>query len=144
MDKQHVLREIRRIAAANGGKAPGRLVFERETGIRQSEWYPDLWLRWSEALAEAGYTPNPLQARLGDSFLVEKYIGFVRELGRLPVAGEIRRKAKTDKSFPSHTVFGRFGGKGRLLDAVTSFCQATPGHDDVLELCERHALLHGG
>ena len=54
VDRVHIIREIKRIATANGGKAPGRLVFEGETGIKQSEWYPDLWLRWSEALEEAG------------------------------------------------------------------------------------------
>jgi hypothetical protein len=33
IDKSHIIREIKRIANANEGKAPGRLVFERETGI---------------------------------------------------------------------------------------------------------------
>jgi FAD/FMN-containing dehydrogenase len=34
MDKAHILRQIRRVAAANGGIAPGRGVFERETEIK--------------------------------------------------------------------------------------------------------------
>ena len=78
MDKLHIIREIKRIAAANDGKAPGRLVFERETGIKQSEWYPHLWLRWSEAQAEAGYAPTQLQAKLSNEVLMQKYIGLVR------------------------------------------------------------------
>lgn len=39
-NKDHIISEIKRIALATGGKPPGRLVFERETGIRQSDWYP--------------------------------------------------------------------------------------------------------
>jgi Meiotically up-regulated gene 113 len=31
-----------------------------------------------------------------------QYIGLVRELGRFPIWGELRRKAKQDESFPSH------------------------------------------
>jgi len=135
MDKLHILREIKRIAVANGGRAPGRLVFERETGIKQSDWYPHLWLRWSEALAEAEYAPNQLQTKLSDDVLMQKYIGLARELGKLPVVGEIRRKAKSDKSFPSHTVFNRFGGKERLIEAVVNYCQDKPGFEDVLTLC---------
>lgn len=139
MDKHHILREIKRIAVANGGKAPGRRVFERETGIKESDWYPHLWLRWNEALAEAGYAPNQLQSRMSDAVLIQKYIGLVRELEKLPVVGEIRRKAKSDKSFPSDKVFNRFGGKDKLIEAVISFCQGNPGYDDILALCERRA-----
>ncbi len=135
MNKPHILHEIKRIAAANSGRAPGRLVFERETGIKQSEWYPHLWLRWSEALAEVGYAPNLLQTRLSDEVLMEKYIGLVRELGKLPVVGEIRRKVKSDKSFPSHMAFNRFGGKEKLIQAVIDYCHEKPGFEDVLALC---------
>lgn len=53
MTRDHILAEIRRITLQQGGKPPGREVFERETGIKQSEWYPALWLRWGEALSEA-------------------------------------------------------------------------------------------
>lgn len=97
VDKNRIIREIKRIASANGGKAPGRLVFEGETGIKESDWYPDIWLRWSEALAEAGYAPNKLTVRIEDDVVIQKYIGLVRELNRFPILGEIRRKAKTDK-----------------------------------------------
>jgi len=46
IDKTRILEEIRRIASANNGKAPGMRAFERETGIRHSDWFPHLWLRW--------------------------------------------------------------------------------------------------
>lgn len=34
VEKNRVIREIKRIASANGGKAPGRLVFEGQTEIQ--------------------------------------------------------------------------------------------------------------
>jgi len=101
IDRTHIIREVKRIADANGGKPPGVQVFERETGIKQSDWYPDTWLRWSDALEEAGYPPNKLQGRIGDEVLIEKYMALVRELRRFPVIGEIRRKAKTISYFPA-------------------------------------------
>ena len=136
MDRGHIVREIRRIAAAHGGTAPGRLVFERESGIKQSEWYPNLWLRWNDAIAEAGFAPNVLQSRLHDTFVLEKYVELVRELGKIPVVGELRRKARSDRGFPSHTVFSRFGGKKGLLQALLSFCESHPGYEDIVRVCQ--------
>lgn len=133
-NRDHIISEIKRIANANGGKAPGRQVFERETGIRESDWYPDIWLRWSEALAEAGHAPNQLMGRIDDEVVIQGYIGLVRELGRFPVLGEVRRKAKADKSFPSHTVFDRFGGKEKLIESVVGYCRGNAGFSDVLAL----------
>lgn len=135
MDRGQIVAEIKRLAVENNGQAPGRQAFTRTTGVKMSDWYPHIWLRWGDALAEAGYAPNRLQTRASDEVLVAKYIKLVRELGRLPVEGEIRRKARGDESFPSHTAFNRFGGKQRLLAAVGAYCRKTPGFEDVLALC---------
>jgi hypothetical protein len=104
-----------------------------------AEWYPHLWLRWGDALQEAGYAPNLLQGKVSDETLIEKYIEFVRELGRIPVEGEIRRKAREDQSFPSHSVFGRFGGKTKPLNAVSAHCRTAGGFEDVLSFCPHEA-----
>ena len=136
---QQIINEIKRIAASTGGKPPGVQFFERHTGIKRTEWWPDLWLRWGDALAEAGFAPRELQAKIDDSVLLEKYIDLVRELSKFPVMGELRRKAKYDKSFPSHTVFGRFGGKDKLIEAVASYCKENSGvYEDVGQLCETY------
>jgi Meiotically up-regulated gene 113 len=59
----------------------------------------------------------------------------VRELGRFPVEGEVRRKARSDASFPNHGAFNRFGGKQKLLAALAAYCRRTAGFEDVLTLC---------
>jgi hypothetical protein len=134
-DKSLILREIRRLTAGNNGRPPGRGVFERGTGIKMSEWSPHIWLRWSEAQSEAGYGPTQLQTRMSDETLRQNYVDFIRELNRLPVIGEIRRKVRNDKSFPSHTVFSRFGGKEKLIQAVLAFCENKPEFNDISAIC---------
>lgn len=135
MDRQRIVAEIKRLAAENDSRSPGWQAFSRATGARKSDWYPDIWLRWSDALAEAGCVPNEFQTKTPDEVLIGKYIGLVRELGRLPVEGEIRRKAKIDQAFPNHAAFNRFGGKDKLLRAVAAYCRAACGFEDVLALC---------
>ena len=57
-------------------------------------------------------------------------------MDRFPVIGEIRRRAKADESFPSHTRFERFGGKGKLIQAVVDYCRGNSGFDDIVALYE--------
>lgn len=138
MEKAKIVEAIKHLAIANGGKAPGRMTFERQTGIKISDWYPHFWLRWGDALVEAGHAPNQLATATSDEVLIQGYISLARELRHLPLTGEIRRKAGTDKSFPSHTVFARLGRKDQLLDAVLRYCQSHPGYEDILALLQNH------
>lgn len=139
--KRHILAEIKRLAEASGGKPPGVRMFERETGIKQSDWYPDLWLRWGDAVQEAGFTRNTMQEALSHEFLLKRYARLAQRLSRLPVQGELILESKSNTSFPSEKTFRRFGGKGKLLKAVIDFCHANSGYDDVVALCEN--ALHG-
>jgi hypothetical protein len=135
--KRHILEEIKRLAEARGGKPPGIGAFKGETGIKKSDWYPDLWLRWGDALQEAGFTPNSFEEALTDEHLVEQYARSAQRLSHLPIDGELVREKKANASFPSDKTFRRaFGGKGKLLKAVAAFCHAHTGFDDVLGFCE--------
>jgi hypothetical protein len=144
MNRQQIVAEIKRIALDNGGDAPGIQAFGRTTGIKKSDWYPHIWLRWGDALVEAGYAPNTFQTKTSDEVLLEKYIEFARELGRLPVEGEIRRKARGNVSFPNHSAFYRFGGKQKLLAALAAYCRRAAGFEDVLALCVEGANASAG
>ena len=99
-----------------------------------AEWYPRLWLRWSDALAEAGCEPKRLQTNLENEVVIRKYIDLVRELGRFPVEGEIRLRAREDRSFPSHTVFNRFGGKEALIEAAVVYSREEAEFEDIVAL----------
>jgi Meiotically up-regulated gene 113 len=138
MDKQEIIDEISRTAKLNNGKALGQERFERETGIKKSNWYPYHWLRWSDAIKEAGLIPNQLSTATSKDFAIEKLIGLIQEIGRFPVAGEFRIKSKQDPTFPSHGVFGNFGGKQKLASAVVNYCHTHGGLEEIIEICTDH------
>lgn len=133
MEKHHVIAEIQRMAAANNGQPPGRERFEKESGIRVAAWYPHLWLRWGDALQEAGFRPNQLAAKLDRAIILEKYASLVRELGRVPLAAELRVKARSDTTFPSKSVFEKLGNKHALVEAARQYFEEH-GLVDVLAL----------
>jgi hypothetical protein len=96
-------------------------------------------VNWGDATQEAGFARNRFTTAIDESVLFEKYIGLVRELGHLPVHGELRRKQKTDPSFPTDNVFlFRFGGKEKLVTALMTFCQSHSEYSDVVELCKEY------
>ena len=131
MNKEHILAEIKRTAALNGGVALGTERFFQETGIKTADWIGKIWARWGDAVLEAGFVPNELRGRFDDKFVLEKYALFVREIQKVPVAAELKLKTRQDKSFPSHNVFERFGGKQTLIKKLIEFCESTEGFDDV-------------
>lgn len=135
IDKAHILDEIRRTAEANGGAPLGRSRFQCETGIREADWYGKHWRTWGEAVTEAGYTPNELQPAFSEDYLLAKLIELIRELGRFPVAADVRMKARRDADFPSHNVFERLGGKASRAKRLLEYCSRVGEHDDVLALC---------
>lgn len=134
MTRQHILSEIRRTAAANGGVPLGVQRFFAETGVKESDWCGRFWARWGDALKEAGFQANEFNAARADEDLLSCLAGLVQELGRFPVMSEIRLKARSDPGFPSHNTFGRFGEKQALAAQLAKFCRGR-GDDDLAGLC---------
>jgi hypothetical protein len=135
MDKNHILNEIRRTAESNGGTPLGKQRFLAETGIRESDWAGKFWVKWGDAVREAGFEPNVKQAALDKDWLLEKLAEFVRELGYYPVATEFRMKAHEDSEFPSHNTFARFGRKAQVASALLNWCESHSGWADVEGVC---------
>ena len=52
--KRFIIKEIRRTAEKNGGVPLGMITFYKATGIKIADWRGKLWLRWSDAVKEAG------------------------------------------------------------------------------------------
>lgn len=94
MDKQEIIDEIMRAAKLNNGKALGVQRFEKETGIKKSDWYPYHWLRWSDAIKEAGLVPNQLNTAFSKEVVIEKLIVLIKEI-ELPSCWRVSYQSKT-------------------------------------------------
>lgn len=138
MDKQEIIDEIKRTAKLNSGKVLGEQRFGKETGIKKSEWFPHLWLRWSAAIQEAGYAPNQLNTAIGNDVAIEKLVDLIKELGRYPIHGELVNRKAQDPTFPNHSVLRKIGNKKTLAAAVVNYCRVHGGLEDVIELCSEH------
>lgn len=136
MDKAFILAEIKRTAAENGGIALGRDRFEKATGITQNDWYGKFWSKWSDAVREAGSTPDVYQQAYEIDDIAKALALLTRELGRFPVNAELRLKARSDPDFPSHGVFARLGSKQERIRKVIAYCDQRPGFEDVTAICQ--------
>lgn len=87
--KERILAEIRRTAAANGGPVLGERKFSKATGIGRMEWFGRHWVRWSDAVAEAGLAGNTFNVKHDDEEALGKIAAFVRAIGHFPVWGEM-------------------------------------------------------
>jgi hypothetical protein len=90
-------------------------------------------VRWSDALKEAGLTPNTLQKPHDEDDLIGKYIAFTRELGHVPVKGELLLKGRNDPNFPGRTYEQRWY-KAELAARVLDYCRKYSGFEDVVQL----------
>lgn len=135
VSKQHILEEIRRTARENNEKPLGRARFEKETGIKESDWLGKYWAKWNDVIREAGYSPNKMQSAHDSDFLLRKFVELIEEIGKFPTRPELRLKRRHDKSFPSSDVFDRFGKKHELIKAVLSYCEKNNINEQIISIC---------
>jgi len=138
MNKNYIIKEIQRTAKENNGIPLGKQKFTKETGIKISDWYAIYWIKWGDALIEAGYKPRKLQTAYDKRFLIEHLISLIREKkGKFPTFGEIRMKCGKTKSFPSHTVFDRLGKtKSERAKEILTYCENKPEYQDIITCCK--------
>lgn len=127
MNREHFLREIRPTAEANGGKPPGWRRVQSATGIPYTDWHGKFWVRWNDAIHEAGYVANQRTKSHDASELLDKHSELIREPGRLPVSGDLRLKAWSDPEFPSERPFARSVVSRRWLPKRLASAVADPG-----------------
>ncbi|MCE9522813.1 MAG: GIY-YIG nuclease family protein [Alphaproteobacteria bacterium] len=134
LKREHILEEIRRVAAANGGRAPGRQTFENETGIREGQWRGVYWARWGDALVEAGFSANEKISRLDQDTVMRKLSEAARHYRKFPTSAELRMYRKVDPDFLNeNTFYSRFKGAA-LLENLRAWCSERPDYADVLSL----------
>jgi hypothetical protein len=137
MNKQHILDEIKRTAAENGGAPLGSRRFATATGIGEAAWRGRYWARWGDAVAEAGFTPNNRQSKAEEDALLVQLAGFIRELGRYPTVSEMRMRKRLDDAFPNHKVLERrAASRTELVRMLVAFCERVGDWDDVMQVCQ--------
>lgn len=138
MKKEHILSEIRRTAAANGGTPLGIDRFREATGIRKEDWYGIHWAKWSDAQLEAGVDPNQFgEPPLDEEQMIAKIASFARVLGHVPTKPECKMRKREDVEFPNiATIRRRLGTRAELIRRVKEFCSRQEGWNDVLSICE--------
>ncbi len=134
MTRESILQEIQRIVQESGGKIPGRTVFERQTGIRRSDWYGVYWARWGDALKEAGFSANTKQNSIDQDFILQKLSCAVLYYKKFPTHGEMRLYRRVDPDFPSHsTISNRFASKKTMMSALREWSRQCEGRDGIMQ-----------
>lgn len=133
--KAHIISEIKRTAKDNNGSPLGKARFERETGIRTSDWEGKYWARWGDALRDAGFEPNVLQGPRDEKDLLDSLASLTRQLGHFPVRNEMKLWCRGNPGFPSHNTFRRFGKKKDQLERLIAHSKEQ-GYTDVVEICK--------
>lgn len=130
--KDHIVDEIRRIAAENGGKAPGNQAFTSATGIIESRWRGKYWARWGDALIEAGFEPNAFSTKSDSEGLLRGLIAACRRYGRFPTMAEISILRRADGSIPSPKVLQQnFQDRAGL---ITALAERVCGNKELLDV----------
>jgi len=135
--KVQILDDIRRLAAENEGRPPSIRQFEDATGVRESVWRGVLWANWSEAVTEAGLTPNPLphERRIEDDVLLEKLAEACRYYGKVPTVAQLRMRRRADPDFPYVKTFERrFGGFADLGAHIQQWVVRHDAYRDVADM----------
>ena len=137
VEREHIIDEIRRTAV--DGRALGRMRFEAETGIKEADWLGRYWVKWSDALAEAGFPPNELATAYSQDTIVLALITMVEDLGKWPTDAERRLYRREHPDMPSHNVYARLGKRHEQAQAVLDYAQEHAVTGDVLAICEKVA-----
>jgi hypothetical protein len=132
--KEKILNEIQRAAKENAGRPLGHIRFEKETGLRKSDWLK-YWPRFTDAQKEAGFTPNQLNSAYDDEFIIESFIALIRKLKKIPSWDEVRFESNNNSAFPTRNTFDRFGIKKDLIAKIIESYQKENKYEDVIKLC---------
>ncbi len=119
MTREDIIRDIKKITEADGGKPPGARKFENETGIKESNWHGIYWARWGDALKEAGFSANSLQSKTADEAIFRALVEAVNHFGKFPTKAEYQLFRRSKPNSPSDRVL--FGSQERRHGIIKDF-----------------------
>lgn len=138
--RDFILQEIRRLASANGGQAPGQKLFAKETGIAEHQWRGRHWARWGDALREAGFEPNDWTGKSDSNAILSGLIVACRHYGRLPTNSEIEMLRRTNPSIPHPKVIrNNFGRRSDMVAALARFVATDTALSDIAAMLPEQA-----
>ncbi|GAB5505926.1 MAG: hypothetical protein Rhirs2KO_10890 [Rhizobiaceae bacterium] len=106
--KQDILRKIREITQRDG-VPPGLNKFRSETGIARHVWAGKIWRNWSDALTEAGFTPNSKTEAVVDDEMLAVVLNIANQLGRFPTSSDIEFEVRRrGASMSPRTILARW------------------------------------
>ena len=132
MNREKIVSEMRRIASENDGSAPGQELFEKTTGVSPGQWRGKFWLRWSDAVSEAGLIPGQMQKAHSAELLLKSLAALTHKYGHFPTSAELRMARTEDESFPSHGSFERLGNKSERVAQLRRFASQHELYADIL------------
>lgn len=133
--RDFILQEIRRLASANGGQAPGQNLFAKETGIAEHKWRGRFWARWGDALKEAGFEPNDWTGKLDPDNVLNGVIAGIRHFGRLPTRDELMMYRRSNPQVPpANTIKSHFGRRDELVAALAKRATEDPAYADIASM----------
>lgn len=137
--RDHIIAEIRRIAAANGGQPPGGRAFQSQTGIGEAKWAGVYWSKWGDALEEAGYAANKWTKRRDTSELTEQFAQVTLELGHVPTIRELKLLRRDgNEAIPSPGIIREhFKGQDGVVEALRELSYRDPEYEQLRDLLPR-------
>jgi len=142
--KAQILSAIRTVAEEMGiglgEPGPGRGTFLRQTSYRPYHITQCGWVNWSDALIEAGFSANVLQAPISENDLLTELAALTRKIGRFPTHNHIRVATRQTAGFPSVTTFQKLGSQADRYRLLREWCLARAEHSDVLEILDQSPL----
>jgi hypothetical protein len=142
MDKSEIISEIKKMKELNG-KPPGWGTFQKATGVKKSDWFPDYWFRWSDAIEEAGFKPNEFIQAHTEEFIIQRLVELIEELNHFPIDAELVLRKKNDESFPNTHSFYKLGSKRERIELTLNYLrdQNEKDYKNVILICEEELKI---
>jgi hypothetical protein len=137
LNKEEILRKIKRYAEENSGKTPSEKVFYEYADVGIYDLKRCGYAYYGELVSESGLTPNKFdKTKYNNEQLFEMLIGVIREKGKWPTRGELDVKHHADSNFPnSATFYKKLGLVNAMAGNILDYIKNKQGYEDVITIC---------